>query len=557
MASEVPVPLNFGQHLLKLSRFNDFVLTVSGDVELKGNSMILSFNGPVIMDLVSQQGCMAVDFEEFGEDTVRAVLLACYTGTATITGENFREINKIAIALKIEWLRKCCLKQFRKICKAAKTEDELQWLFLEAEYVVREANDCSLAEALSSSLSSETRSALMKKLAPNLSNSSVSTATTCLTISLTDTFSALVESLKGRKKDAGKLQTTVTDRRILTIDNLVAYRTSDPTGFEALVSLLDDSEDEQIMIHLWKVYRNKNLALSQGQQYIGGDLVLNSVFLDGGKYLNGKETHKPNEAESLIERLLADDRVRNYNMFIDAIAFCEFYNSIKRYERDPSGNNAVYVGTRGSDHWLINHPIIPNQRITSLLRKAADKLGRPHILPIFSQNLQKISLTVLGAFMAADNIITNKLYPFEIGSEVFVDHLVRERKYNFLMSTNEDNTCKLGPGACWIGTHFMLSEETPLTVNFIDDQSDAKKLEPPGHYHYNDLDRIHFYLEPRFQNGNDDTTTMLIPLSWWPGNWQLFQGIFGKHYTYSRKDNKPISQQDLTVDLVMYYSILR
>ena len=93
MASEVPVPLNFGRQLLKLSRFNDFTLTASGGVEVKGNSMILSFNSPVIMDLVSQQGCMAVDFEEFGEDTVRDVLLSCYTGTANITKDHFRETN--------------------------------------------------------------------------------------------------------------------------------------------------------------------------------------------------------------------------------------------------------------------------------------------------------------------------------------------------------------------------------------------------------------------------------------------------------------------------------
>eukprot|EP00116_Pleurobrachia_bachei_P004892 sb/3465154/ len=373
MASEVPVPLNFGRHLLKLTRFNDFVLTASGGVELKGNSMILSFNSPVIMDLVSQQGCMAVDFEEFGEDTVRAVLLSCYTGTATITRENFREINKIAIALKIEWLRECCLKFFRGICKVAKAEVDLQWLFLEAEYVVREANDCSLAEALSGSLSRETKSAFMKKFAPlSITNSSVSSATTCLTISLTDTFVALVESLNERVTEAGNLQITATDRRILTSDNLVAYRSSDPAGFEALVNLLDDSGDEKIMMNLWKVCRNKNLAISKGRQYIGGDFVLNSVFLNGGKYGSGKEIHQPNEAENLIKKLLADDRVRNYNIFIDAIAFCEFFNSRKYYNYYPSGNNVAYVGKQ-ENHWIINSPVNSNQRITSLLRKAADK----------------------------------------------------------------------------------------------------------------------------------------------------------------------------------------
>eukprot|EP00116_Pleurobrachia_bachei_P003719 sb/3463981/ len=506
---------------------------------------------------------MAVDFEEFGEDTVRAVLLSCYTGTATITRENFREINKIALALKIEWLGKCCLKFFRGICKVAKAEIDLQWLFLEAEYVVREANDSSLAEALSNSLSSETKSALMNKFAPlSIRNSSISSATTCLTISLTDTFVALVESLKERVTEAGNLQITATDRRILTSDNLVAYRTSDPARFEALVNLLDDSGDEKIMINLWKVYRNKNLAISKGQQYIGGDLVLHSVFLDGGKYVSDKEIHEPNEAENLIEKLLADDRVRNYNIFIDAIAFCEFFNSRKEYRAYPSGENIAYVGTQ-KNHWIVNHPVTPNQRITSLLRKAADKLGRPHILPRFSKNLQKFATTVSGSFAAAENIKTNALYPFEVGHDAFLKHFTKERTYNFLISTNQNNACKLGPGSCWIGTHFMPTEEVPATVTLIDDQSTAKKLQPSGHYHYNDLDRVHFYLKTKFlkdpSHDLETDSSLLIPLSWWPGNWHLFQDIFSEHYAQPRKakGNKPIyGYDDRFVDLVMYYSTL-
>eukprot|EP00116_Pleurobrachia_bachei_P004333 sb/3464595/ len=440
---------------------------------------------------------MAVDFEEFGEDTVRTVLLSCYTGTATITRENFREINKIAIALKIEWLRECCLEYFRELCKVSTTEVDLQWLFLEAEYVVREANDSSLAETLSGSLSSEKRSVLMKIFAPlSITNSSVSSATTCLTISLTDTFVALVESLKERVTEAGNLQITATDRRILTSDNLAAYQTSDPAGFESLVNLLDDSGDEKIMMNLWKVYRNKNLAISKGQQYIGGDLVLHSIFLDGEKYVSNNKIHEPNEAENLIKKLLADDRVRNYNIFIDAIAFCEFFNSRYLYNGNPSGDNFAYVGTQ-SNYWIVNYPVTHNQRIASLLRKAADKLGRPHILPQFNQNLQKFSGTASCAFMAADNIKTNKLYPFEVEKGDFINHFSRERKYNFLMSTNQNNDCKLGQGACWIGAHFIPSEEAPSTITFIDEQSTAKKLQPSGHYHCNDLDRIHFYLETR------------------------------------------------------------
>eukprot|EP00116_Pleurobrachia_bachei_P003087 sb/3463349/ len=552
MVSEVPVPLNFGRHLLKLSRFNDFVLTASGGVELKGNSMILSFNSPVIMDLVSQQGCMAVDFEEFREDTVRTVLFSCYTGTATVTRENFREINKIAIALKIEWLRECCLEYFREMCKGV-AEEHLPALFLEAEYVVREANDRSLAEALGNSLSKAAKSALVKNFAPEMRNSTVSYATTCLTISLFDSFAVLLESLRESKKATGKLEITGVDRKILTFDNLVAYRGVYQAGFDELVNLIEDSGDERILMTLWRVCRNKNIPLPLE------NLEMKSPVLNS--FLDGTELLKCGSQKSLIETLLADDRVTNYETFIDAVAFWEFYSPVV-FGNFPSPTNIGRIYIK-EDFWIWNdeHFTKVDQKILDLLIKAKDKLGRPHFTAIFSKEVQKLSFTCSRTFKEVDGVSSRRLYPYEVEANSIRTSFSIEKRYNFLMSTNKEKACKLGTGACWIGAQFTPDPNKPFTVTIIKNQTAAKKLSPSGHYHFDDLYRVHFYWKPSFRDepsGKFHDKSILIPLGWWHGDWKLFYEIFGYYNTQVRKGNKPIEYVDHedfgVVDLVMYYS---
>ena len=69
---QVPVPLNFGWHLLKIPKFNDFILTANGGVKIKGNGMILSLNSKKIMSVIDDDNSMSLDLEEFGEDNYSA-----------------------------------------------------------------------------------------------------------------------------------------------------------------------------------------------------------------------------------------------------------------------------------------------------------------------------------------------------------------------------------------------------------------------------------------------------------------------------------------------------
>ena len=93
---KVQVPMDFGvQYLGSPSHSNLKFLLESGE-ELLANSMIISYNSPVIENLTTNLFQSTIEVQDFSKDAVQCFLEASYSGDGKkISRSNFREVNKM------------------------------------------------------------------------------------------------------------------------------------------------------------------------------------------------------------------------------------------------------------------------------------------------------------------------------------------------------------------------------------------------------------------------------------------------------------------------------
>ena len=133
----VNVPMDFGRSLLSSPVHNNLKINTSEEGEVMANSVILSFNSPVIDHMTTTLHLTSVDMLEFPEDVVRLFVDAAYFGIVEgITWEIFRDIAKMAYVFKMTWLSEKCLDYFAEVAHSLKVPsyEEILFLFEEAGF---------------------------------------------------------------------------------------------------------------------------------------------------------------------------------------------------------------------------------------------------------------------------------------------------------------------------------------------------------------------------------------------------------------------------------------
>ena len=136
---KVQVPMNFGVQYLGSPLHSNLKFRVKDDKELLANSIIISFNSPVIEDLVTNLFQSVIEVEEYSKDVVQCFLEATYSGEVkNITKANFRDINKMGHVFEVSWIVDWCYDYFKSLLRAVESVDYDNQLFLfeEAMFVL-------------------------------------------------------------------------------------------------------------------------------------------------------------------------------------------------------------------------------------------------------------------------------------------------------------------------------------------------------------------------------------------------------------------------------------
>ena len=128
---KVQVPMDFGvQYLGSPSHSNLKFLLESGE-ELLANSMIISYNSPVIEDLTTNLFQSTIEVQDFSKDAVQCFLEASYSGDVKkISRSNFREVNKMGHVFDVAWIVDRCYKYFKSLTETVKVNNYTEQVFV-------------------------------------------------------------------------------------------------------------------------------------------------------------------------------------------------------------------------------------------------------------------------------------------------------------------------------------------------------------------------------------------------------------------------------------------
>ena len=150
MAPEVQVPTNFGRKHIGSLTHSNLTLNLKDGKTSRANSLILSFNSPIIENLVATLDLTSLDMQDFEETAVDCFVDCLYTGEVELLEKPvFREVNKMAAVFEVLWLTARCGEYFRGLVDAVEPEkyEDLLFLFNEAKYVFTSLKERALLDA--------------------------------------------------------------------------------------------------------------------------------------------------------------------------------------------------------------------------------------------------------------------------------------------------------------------------------------------------------------------------------------------------------------------------
>ena len=146
---KVTVPMDFGRENIGSPTHDNLVLKLKDKVELKANSLIFSFNSPVIAHLTLVLHQTFLDMDDFSEDAVNCFIDAAYSGEMVkISKENFRDVNKMVHVFDVAWMVEGCLEFFKGMVASLSGDDcdEISLVLEEAEYFFTTMKDCEFQD---------------------------------------------------------------------------------------------------------------------------------------------------------------------------------------------------------------------------------------------------------------------------------------------------------------------------------------------------------------------------------------------------------------------------
>ncbi|XP_063690665.1 uncharacterized protein LOC134823204 [Bolinopsis microptera] len=114
MAPKIKVPANFGVEHINSPVHGNLLLKLRDGQEIRTNSMIMSYNSPVIDKLTTNLFQSTLEMDDFTKPAVDCFVEALYSGEVDkLEKDNFEEVNKMAHVFDVSWLTKRCLKFYK------------------------------------------------------------------------------------------------------------------------------------------------------------------------------------------------------------------------------------------------------------------------------------------------------------------------------------------------------------------------------------------------------------------------------------------------------------
>ena len=151
MIPRVQVPMDFGIQYLGSPAHSNLKFLLGSGEELLANSMIVSYNSPVVDRMATQLFQSTIEVEEFSKDAVQCFLEASYSGIIkNISKLNFRDVNKMAYAFEVTWLIERCFGYFQSLTDEV-TENDFdcqRYIFDEAMFILEKLKQRNFIEAV-------------------------------------------------------------------------------------------------------------------------------------------------------------------------------------------------------------------------------------------------------------------------------------------------------------------------------------------------------------------------------------------------------------------------
>ena len=148
----VSVPMNFGIANLYKGYHNNVTFKMRDGKTMAANSMILAFNSKVFEDSYVGNEIYSVEIDDFSSEVVVGFLEALYGGTIDITMKIFREMFKISVVFRVDWIKSACVVTFRNTIEPAVEDGNLAGIstcFEEALYARKNLKEDTLIDAFS------------------------------------------------------------------------------------------------------------------------------------------------------------------------------------------------------------------------------------------------------------------------------------------------------------------------------------------------------------------------------------------------------------------------
>ena len=139
MAPKVQVPMDFGVKYLGSPSHSNLKFRLQDGKEIPANSVIISYNSPVIDSLTTDLLQTSIDVDDFGKEVVQDFVTSCYSGELqNISKDTLREMNKMSCVFEVSWIADRCVKFFKTLVDELDSEnyEDQLYVFEEAMYML-------------------------------------------------------------------------------------------------------------------------------------------------------------------------------------------------------------------------------------------------------------------------------------------------------------------------------------------------------------------------------------------------------------------------------------
>ena len=135
MASKICVPCDFGIQNMYDPFHGNVNIEFADETKIKLNSLILSWNSATFCYFFNELRLENVAIKDFTKEAVILYLESLYSGDLKLEKGLFRELYKLSVVFKTNWLSERCIEYFYQLCESLSNEfEDLCFVFSEALY---------------------------------------------------------------------------------------------------------------------------------------------------------------------------------------------------------------------------------------------------------------------------------------------------------------------------------------------------------------------------------------------------------------------------------------